>query len=53
MQDPCNDAVGHFAWIKNLSRLMSRLVGKKTRNFSAINIRKANKKKTVKRNSEK
>ncbi|KYM78630.1 hypothetical protein ALC53_10934 [Atta colombica] len=22
MQDPCNDGVGHFAWIKNLSRLV-------------------------------
>jgi len=40
MQDPCNDGVGYFAWIKNPSHLVRstnhRLVGKRTRNFSAI-----------------
>ena len=33
LQDPYNDGVGHFAWIKNLSRLVrSQFI----RNFSAI-----------------
>ena len=37
VQDPRNDDVGHFAWIKNLSRLVrSQISGKRTRNFSAI-----------------
>jgi len=33
VQDPC-DNVGHFAWIKNLSRLMSSQInGKKNKKF--------------------
>ena len=29
MQDPRDDGVGHFAWIKNLSRLVSSQLSKK------------------------
>ena len=37
MQDPRNDSVGHFAWIKNLFRLVSsQISGKRTRNLSTI-----------------
>ncbi|KAG5328923.1 ZFYV9 protein, partial [Acromyrmex charruanus] len=34
VQDPRNDGVGHFAWIKNLSRLVSsQISGKKNKKF--------------------
>jgi len=34
MQDPCNDGVGYFAWIKNPSHLVSsQISGKKNKKF--------------------
>ncbi|KYN35080.1 hypothetical protein ALC56_10549, partial [Trachymyrmex septentrionalis] len=34
MQDPCDDDVGHFAWIKNPSRLVSsQISGKKNKKY--------------------
>ncbi|XP_018360238.1 PREDICTED: uncharacterized protein LOC108759354, partial [Trachymyrmex cornetzi] len=34
LQDPCDDNVGHFAWIKNLSRLVrSQLTRKKVKKY--------------------
>ena len=29
VQDPRNDGIGHFAWIKNLSRLVSSQISRK------------------------